>query len=306
MDRPTSSKSEGAAMRRITLATAATLVMCGLIVPNAFAWGGAKITSVSCPEIHTVLPVENGPWKVLATDEAGHTLVNVNVPGSAFEQIIGGLWTLDNATHQVKVTVGNAANINDGKVTQTTQMTNCAAPVGRPGPVGPKGDPGTPGIGYDCTGTAVPTGGTPAMCPGTPGPKGDPGPPGKVLVPQTTCTSRRVYRFLVRKRYVDGHLIRSVRAKDSGAKMTVKRIASGKLNGRLQVTADYRGFKVGTFTHTRHIEVDALVATRGWLVLNENADLCRSANGHQNAPSASSDAKPTASSVDAARVSGTA
>jgi hypothetical protein len=278
----------------VALATTAILLICA---PASLAWSGAKINSVSCPEIHTVLPVENGPWKVLAVDEQGHTLVNVNIPGSSAEQIIGGLWLLDNGTHQVKVTVGNAANIADGKVTRTTQMTNCAAPVG---PAGPKGDPGPPGIGYDCTGTAVPTGGTPALCPGT---KGDPGPPGKVLVPQTTCTSKRVYRFLVRKRYTDGHLIRSVRAKDSGAKMTVKRITTGKLKGRLQVTADYRGLKVTGFTHTRHIEVDALVATRGWLVLNENADLCRSANGHQNAPSASGDAGPNASSADAARVS---
>jgi hypothetical protein len=123
-----------------------------------------------------------------------------------------------------------------------------------------------------------------------------------VLIPQTTCTSKRVYRFLVRKRYTDGHLIKSVRAKDPDAKMTIKRLTTGKNKGRLQVTADYRGKKFTAFTHQRHIVVSALVATRGWLVLNEDVDLCRPANGNQNAPSASGDAAPTSQDSNAARV----
>jgi hypothetical protein len=172
---------------------AGAAVLAALVVPGtAFAWSGAQITSVSCPEIHAKLPVENGPWKVLAVDEQGHTLVNVNVPGNASEQIIGGLWLLDNATHQVRVTVGNAANISDGKVTRTTQMTNCAAPVGRPGP---PGAPGAPGLGYDCAGAVVPAGQTPASCPGTPGRDGPPGPPAK------TCKSNRVYHVKVGARF---------------------------------------------------------------------------------------------------------
>jgi hypothetical protein len=263
----------------VALATTAILLICA---PASMAWSGAKINSVSCPEIHTVLPVENGPWKVLAVDELGHTLVNVNVPGSSAEQIIGGLWLLDNGTHQVKVTVGNAANIADGKVTRTTQMTNCAAPVGPPGP---KGDPGPPGIGYDCTGTAVSTGGTPALCPGTPGRDGV---TKTIIIRQApkSCESTRSYAFRVRQTYM-GQKVVSVKAayeapkgeESIKAKVTRER-------GRLVVRWSTKGVKFTPGGVVRSVTVHAKLANGKNVRLQWLFRPCMGKNGKLNDPAA--------------------
>jgi hypothetical protein len=128
---------------------------------------------------------------------------------------------------------------------------------------------------------------------GPQGPAGGTGPAGANGLPGATttttvltatprsCTSRRVYRFLVRKRF-RGRLLTNVRASDPGANsVTVRR-----LGRRFLVTADYRGKKVGVFASQRHILVTASVG-RLRLRFNENVDLCRNPNGAQNAPSAS-------------------
>lgn len=266
------------------LAVVAVLVLAA----SAQAWEGMRWLPNTCGA-DLVSPKMPGPLWVQVSDESGVLYESSAIPGGPFtasNPMTFGGFSHDIGVHRVVYKVANAADHTDGLVVFSQWQANCAALKGDPGP---PGTPGQPGLGYGCDGKVVPPGQTPPTC------------ETKILVPQTTCTSKRVYRFLVRKRY-EGHLIRSVRAKDPDAKMSVKRIASGKLKGRLQVTADYRGRKFSAFTHQRHIEVQALVATRGWLVLNEDADLCRPANGKQNAPSASGDAKPDTGSADAARV----
>jgi hypothetical protein len=120
---------------------------------------------------------------------------NVSIP--AFATSLG--------SHYMVMTLANAANPNDGKSSVNSTFIDCLPPTG---PAGPPGQPGPPGLGYDCTGTAVPTGGTPAMCPGTPGP------PGKTVIVRQApkvCESTRSYAFRVRQAY-NGQKIVSIKA----------------------------------------------------------------------------------------------
>lgn len=147
----------------------------------ALAWGGASITDVSCPEVHAVLPVESGPWKVeavvgSATSPSGlsgkQVLLNINLNGSSYPQVIGKLYAPTDAQTLVTVVAGNAANLSDGFVYKTVELTNCSAPSGTPGPQGPQGPAGPQGpIGLPGPSGGVgpqgPTGGT--------GPAGPPG-----------------------------------------------------------------------------------------------------------------------------------
>jgi hypothetical protein len=121
------------------------------------------------------------------------------------------------------------------------------------------------------------------------GPAGPAGASTTVVVqaPLQNCTSKRVYSFTVRKRW-QGHLLRYVRVKASGAKVSVRRV-----DGRYRATVDFSGLTVGQFTSQRHIKVTARVDGYPHRVtFNENVDLCRPANGKQNAPSASGLAQP--------------
>jgi hypothetical protein len=193
-------------------------------------------------------------------------------------------------------------------------------PAGPAGPTGPRGYrgekgeqgeqgiQGNDGVGYACDGTPVqepqysllddnneeweyvtpiPT------CPGANGLDGAKGVDGAngndgvtttviVQEPLKACTSHRVYKFTVRKRF-QGKLLRFVRVHASGAKVTVK-----KVHGRYVATADFSGLAVGQFTAQRHVKVTARIAGHSKRVtFNENVDLCRPSNGKQNAPSAS-------------------
>jgi hypothetical protein len=265
-------------MRGKMLLGGLALVVSMLVPGSAFAWDGGRIVSVSCPEIHVKLMPENGPWKVLAVDEAGHTLVNVNVPGSAGEQVIGGLWTLDNATHQVTVTIGNAANIADGKVTRVVQLTNCAAPSGVAGPPGP---PGPPGVGYDCTGAAVAAGGMPALCPGTPGKDGVT----KVIhVAPKKCTSKRSYHFRVRKTFRGEKIVKAT-ASEPGYKVTVQ-----KVKGRFLVTWSTAGHSFTQGGVVRTVTVKATLANGHKVRLGWKYRPCMGKDGNLNDPSAAGQA----------------
>lgn len=176
----------------------------------------------------------------------------------------------------------------DGKIEFTLVGAECAA-----------GQAGVPGFTADwflfSKGDLVDSGAFeyPATCLdlGT-GPAGATGAAGAnttviVQQPLSTCTSKRVYKFVVRKRFA-GRLLRYVRVSAAGAKTKVQ-----KVNGRYVVTADFSGLTVGQFTSQRHIKVTARVGNLPHRVtFNENVDLCRPANGKQNAPSASALAQP--------------
>jgi hypothetical protein len=265
-------------MRKMVLAVVVAAAC--LVVPgSALAWSGGQIVSVSCPEIHVKLPVVTGAqplWKVLATDEAGRKLVDVNVAGSPTYQVVGGLWTVDNATHQVTVTIGNAANIQDGKVTQTVQLTNCAAPAGVAGPPGP---PGPPGVGYDCAGKAVATGGTPALCPGTPG---TPGTTTTIIIRRAprVCTSKRVYSFRVRRTFALQRIV-SVRASEPGVVVHVTRH-----NGRFVVRWSTRGKQYTQGGIVRTVTVRARLENGRRVRLQWQYRPCMGRDGEMNDPSA--------------------
>jgi len=241
------------------MVAAITAILTMALAPAAFAWQGAKVVSISCPEIHALLPVENGKWQVTAKDEQGHVLLSVQVPGHSYEQVIGGLYTLDNATHQVTVTVANAANANDGRVTLTRQLTNCASPLGVPGPPGPPGPAGPPGV-------------------GTPGP---PGPPGTTPdVPKTvtqSCTSHRVYKVRIGKKF-RGKRITAARLTWANDKRhtTAKRSSDGRL--RALVSFDgVKSPKRGVWTITLDITYGGKHAT-----LTRNVRLCAPSDGNLN------------------------
>lgn len=199
-------------------------------VSVALAWAGAQIVKVSCPENHLVLPAESGKWGVKAVDERGVVLLDVQVPGSSAEQVVGGLWETDNGTHVVTLTVGNAANMNDGKVSKTVQMTGCAAPAS-PGPAGPAGPQGPQGA------------------PGSPGASGTSGASGRDGVSTTitverrssapaSCRSRRTVLVTLPKAYRHATRVR-VRVGDAVRNLRVR-------NGR--VTVSLVGLRRGVYS----------------------------------------------------------
>ncbi len=153
-----------------------TMMAFVLIPSSAYAWSGAQITDISCPEIHVYIPKENGSWKVKGV--IGSTTVvdvNVNTTAGAKTVVVGGFYAPSAAEATATVTVGNAVNITDGKVEKSVTFVNCSGPVGTPGPAGPKGDNGPQGP----TGPAGPEGARGPTGPaGLPGPKGDQGAPG--------------------------------------------------------------------------------------------------------------------------------
>jgi hypothetical protein len=155
----------------------ALTVMAFMLIPSsAYAWSGAQITDISCPEIHVYLPKENGSWKVKGVVGATTVVdVNVNTTAGAKTVVVGNFYAPSAAEATATVTVGNAVNINDGKVVKSVTFVNCAGPVGTPGPAGPKGDSGPQGP----TGPAGPKGDRGETgADGLPGSPGNPGAPG--------------------------------------------------------------------------------------------------------------------------------
>lgn len=172
-------RPQGGYLKRLigVLTGLVVLVMAG----TAFAWGGASITDVSCPELHAVLPPESGPWKVEVVEGvvssvsqlSGKTVLYArNVNGSSYPQVLGGFYTPTDDQYTVTVVAGNAANTSDGFVYKTVTVNYCSAPKGTPGPQGPAGPQGP-------TGPAGPPGATGS--PGPPGATGAPGTPGATL-----------------------------------------------------------------------------------------------------------------------------
>lgn len=266
-------------MNRIALLIAIIVVALASTAAVALAWSGSTWTKNTCGADLTTPAEGSGSWKVWVTDDTGATLYSNTLPATKAHAFVAvGGWSNDAGFHVVTYRVANAANLNDGLVTYSQEQMNCSAKVGPVGPQGPPGPPGKDGVG---------TGGAP----GPAGPAGKDGLDGStshtsILVPTTpkVCTSRRVYTFEVRKRY-KGQLVTAVRASAKGGKVT-----TFKRGGRYFVRVDYRSLKVGAFTSTRHITVTGVVGGKR-LYFNEDVDLCRPKEGHQNAPSASGDAK---------------
>lgn len=250
----------------VAMATAvATLAMAS----SAFAWNGGQITSVSCPEIHLKLPVESGNWQVWAV-ENGKTVYSTQVPGASFEQVVGGFWMPDNATHKGYVYAANAANLNDGKVSLPYQLTGCASPIGAPGPPGPAGPAG------------------PAGPPGI----GTPGEPGKDATTTNTtntvtihsaprsCTSRRSYAFRVRRSYA-GQTIVSVTASEPGIVVHQRRS-----HGRIVVFWTTAGKKYTPGGVERSLTLIATLANGRHVRLQWDYRPCMGPDGNLNDPSA--------------------
>jgi hypothetical protein len=174
----------------IFVVVAAASLFCAAV---ALAWGGASVTDVSCPEIHALLPVESGPWKVEAVVGAvtspsqlsgKQVLLNVNLDGSGYPEVIGKLYAPTDSLTTVTVVAGNAANISDGFVYKTVVLTNCSAPAGTPGPRGPAGPQGPQGPAGP-QGPQGPTGGVGPQGPvGGAGPSGPPGTSVTVKAPE--------------------------------------------------------------------------------------------------------------------------
>lgn len=235
------------------------------------AWEGAKWLPNTCGADLVARPAE-GNWWVKVSDESGTLYESSDIPAESYTFVspltVGG-FSNDADFHRVTYEVANAANHQDGHVSYTQRQANC---FGRSGPAGPAGPAGPPGV-------------------GTQGPAGPPGP--GILVPinePKSCSSTRTYKFVVRKRY-KGELVTQVRAHTEGATTTVHKARSGKYKGRYIVTVRFN-VDVGPFNSTRHITVTGKVGAGGRELFNEDADLCRKKNGHQNAPSASGEATP--------------
>lgn len=172
-----------------SLAAAAALVS----APAALAWSGAQVDLISCGEVDISVTPQGGPWGY-RIEEAGHLLRQGTTasPTTGRKELSIGVRATTDAEVQIVVTVGNAANMSDGKVTRTGYFAYCGPIVGTPGPQGPAGPPGPAGP----QGPAGPTGpqGTagpqgiqgmigatgPAGPQGVPGLVGKPGAAGKV------------------------------------------------------------------------------------------------------------------------------
>lgn len=197
------------------MSVAALFVMPGM----AFGWSGANIVTISCPELHLYLPKENGKWRVIAKDELGRVLKDIQVSGGGTalpdgsNVVIGNTYEVDNGEHIVTVAVGSAANMRDGYKQNYIRWIDCAPPVGVQGPPGPSGPSG------------------PAGPPGTSGTDGTDGSTTSristatnTIIREDDCTSKYEPQFIVRRKY-RGQVITKVRATMSkGFKVTTKTI----------------------------------------------------------------------------------
>jgi hypothetical protein len=241
---------------------ALTVLVSLLVVSSAFAWGGARWTPNTCGADLTTLAEGQGAWWVQVSDESG-VLYETTVPAvQAHKFLTVGGFSRDTGFHTVTYKVANAANHADGLVTYSQEQLNCSS-AGTPGPAGPAGPPGT---GYDCTGTAVPTGGSPAMCPGPVGPAAK------------TCKSSRVYRVKIGDRF-RGDRVNSARLTwDNGQRHAV---AVRRKDGRLHAVVSFRGVTSplrGLWAITMRINFDhGKQAT-----LTRNVRLCAPSDGNLN------------------------
>jgi hypothetical protein len=287
-------------MKKILLAFA-TCVAVLAPATGAMAWSGAQVTDISCPEIHATLPKEAGSWRVIATDEFGHVLrqADFNTTAGTKYVVVGKTYALDDAEHTITVTVGNATNINDGKVTSSRSVQFCGPPTGTPGPQGPKGDTGPAGPkGADGAGTGGAVGpqgpkgldGTGTA--GAKGDKGDTGAAGKDGVTKTiiihrapkSCTSNRNYSFRLRKTVGTEKvkITKDIKAWEPG--IPVKHSTK---NGRTVISWSTKGKKYTPGSgQVRSITVRVQLANGVRVNLGHNYRPCLAPDGNQNYPSA--------------------
>lgn len=262
--------------KHIRAVFACAIVVLAVLPASALAWDGGKIKSVSCPEIHFYAPPETGAWRVEAVEGvaqspqqlAGKTILySVDVQGSWFGQVVGGFYLPDNASHTVTVVIGNAANIADGFQYYTTVMTNCAAPKGTPtpgpagpaGPQGPAGPAGPPGGGTNTNTTTTVV----------------------VHQPPRTCTSRRSYRFHVRRAF-EGSRVVAAKATEPGVKVTTR-----KRHGRFVVTWTTKGKRYPAGGVIRSVTVHARLANGRHINFVWRYRPCLKNDGNLNDPPAS-------------------
>lgn len=162
---------------KLLIATAVTaLASVAAFVNPAFAWSGASVDLISCGEVDISFPHESGPWGY-RIEENGHLLRagTSASPAQGRKELSIGVRATTDAEVLIVVTVGNAANMNDGKVVRSGYFVYCGPTAGTPGPAGPAGPAGPTGPAGP-KGDAGPAG--PSGPAGPAGPKGDQGIPG--------------------------------------------------------------------------------------------------------------------------------
>jgi hypothetical protein len=252
----------------------ALAVIAGTLVgaQAAQAWSGAKVVSVSCPEIHVVAPPEQGPWRVWLT-EGDRVVFDQTFPGAQGEQVIGGFYESDALTHTGLIHIANAANPEDGLVVRPYQVTNCAAPPA-PAPV-------TITNTIDRTVTIIQ----------------------QVPAPPQVCTSNRTIKFLVRQRYpgasnaegnpvlrIDRSKVGKVNGKIVGRGVYTGLDADGKVirttyrvlrSGRIQVTIEAAGHRFNPYANDLRTTVWLDTGAHTYRTLYVSAT-CRSTQGNPN------------------------
>jgi len=268
-------------MRKLIAVMAATIMACLALSSSAFAWGGAKIEPLSCPEIHFNAPPENGPWKLdarlgqinpnqSAAKRVADFLALPSVPGQGpwlvtgdvDPQVQGKFYLPSDAPTVVTVALYNAANPNDGFVYQRTIMSGCGPLPTNTGPAGPAGPPGTPGQngsnGTDGSNGSNGTNGSNGSN-GSNGRDGVNGRDGDTTAP--TCTSNRIIKWTIRAKYPgsrndDGKPVVGIDRTQKGPSLTLP-------NG--QVVSAGRGIYTGFDSDGRVIETSVKLVTKGKL-----------------------------------------
>lgn len=260
-------------MRRNSLVATLTVALCLVGASSALAWNSHG-DFLSCGEADfSGVTAEKG-WKLTQITDGVVTKTKVFDVAKAGNISWPVFATL--GAHYVSVTLANAKDPHDGYSEVHSTFIDCVAPSassssGPPGPPGPKGDPGTPGkdgVGYDCTGTAVPTGGAPALCPGTPG-----------RTPKlATCTSQRVYHVKVANRFRGQKVHSALLIWDNGTRRVV---AKRSKDGRLRANVSFKDVVSplrGLWTVSLRIVFDG--GKRA--TLTRNVRLCSPSDGNLN------------------------
>lgn len=162
--------------RTVRLTTGAAVTIAALaLAGQAFAWDGAK-AKASCPQQDQSVTHQDGDWQFQLTDNG--VLVKSGIlpsPAQGSKRYSFPYWPADGAAHDLVLSVGSAADINDGLVTSSVTVFDCTPPAGTPGPGGPAGPKGDNGA-FGAPGAKGATG--PAGVQGAPGTPGKDGAPG--------------------------------------------------------------------------------------------------------------------------------
>jgi hypothetical protein len=253
-------------MRKASLVATLTMALCLIGASSALAWNSHG-DFLSCGEADfSGVSAEHG-WKLTQTTDGVVTKTKVFDVAKAGNVSWPVFATL--GTHYVSVTLANAKDPHDGYSEVHSTFIDCVQSSGTPGPPGPVGPKGDPGTGYDCTGTAVPTGGSPALCPG----KTPNNPPSLAK-----CVSHRVYKVKVADSFRGQKVHTAKLVWANGHRHTT---AVRRKDGRLHAVASFKGITSplrGLWTITLHVVFDGGKKATG----TRNVRLCAPSDGNLN------------------------